>query len=75
MFLCILSCNSRIDEARSEIRRFADAHREETIEVGKPSVMIPVSSNSSVLQPAASFKALQKKIEAFTAAEIPREYV
>jgi diguanylate cyclase (GGDEF)-like protein len=73
-FLCVLSRNTRIDEVRSEIRRFADAHLEETIEVGKRSVMIPVSSNWSVLPPAASFDALQKKIEAFTAAQTPREY-
>lgn len=73
-FLAILSRNTRIDEVRSEIRRFADAHLEQNIEVGNRSILIPVSSNWSVLPPAASFEALQKKIEAFTAAQIPREY-
>ena len=73
-FLAILSRNTRIDEVRSEIRRFADAHVEHTIDLGDRRVMIPVSSNWSVLPASSSFEALHKKIEAFTAAQVPREY-
>jgi len=73
-FLAILSRNSRIDTVRSEIRHLADSQLDQTIEVGNRTVLIPVSSNWSVLQASSSLEALQKKIEAFTAAQVPREY-
>lgn len=73
-FLAILSRKARIDEVRSEIRRFADAPQEETIDVGNRNVLISVSSNWSVLTASSSFESLHKKIEAFTAAQVPREY-
>jgi GGDEF domain-containing protein len=40
--LAILSRSGRIDQVRTEIRRFADARLEETVEVGNRSVLIPV---------------------------------
>jgi GGDEF domain-containing protein len=72
--LAILSRNTRIDEVRSEIRRFADAHLEHAVEVGNRTIRVPVTSNWAVLPPASSFEALLRKIEAFTAAQVPREY-
>jgi len=73
-FLAILPRKTRVDEVRSEIRRFADEHLEQTIEIGNRTVIVPVSSNWSVLTPSSSFDALLKKIEAFTAAQVSRDY-
>ncbi len=73
-FVAILSRSRRIDQVRAEIRHFADTRLEETVEVGNRSVLIPVSCNWSVMQPFPNFEELHKKMEAFAAAQIPREY-
>lgn len=73
-FLAILSRNGRIDEVRAEFRRFAGEQLHQTVELGSRSVMIPISSNWSVLSPSSSLEALYNKIEAFTSAQVTREY-
>ena len=73
-FLAVLSRSTRIDQVRAEIRRFADARLEENVEIANRLVLIPVSCNWSVMPPALTFEALHKKIDAFAAAQVPREY-
>lgn len=73
-FLGILSRDKRIDQVRSEIRRFADAPVQETIQLGNRAVLVQVSTNWSIMQPSPPFEALQRKIETFTAAQVPRDY-
>jgi hypothetical protein len=59
---------------RTEMRRFADIKLEKTIEVGQRTVLIPISAGWSVFPVAPPMDALLKKVEAFTAAQIPRDY-
>lgn len=73
-FLAILSRDKRIDQVRSEIRSFADAPVQETVQLGSREVSIQVSTNWSITQPSPPYEALQRKIETFTAAQVPRDY-
>ena len=73
-FLAILSRDKRIDQVRSEIRCFADASVQETVQLGSREVSIQVSTNWSITQPSPPYEALQRKIETFTAAQVPRDY-
>ena len=73
-FLGIIVRDRRIDQVRSEIRRFADASVQQTFQVGSREVPIQVSTNWSLMQVSPPFEALQKKIETFTAAQVPRDY-
>lgn len=73
-FLAILSRDKRIDQVRSEIRHFADAPVQETLQLGTRAVSIQVSTNWSIIQPSPPYEALQRKIETFTAAQVPRDY-
>lgn len=73
-FLAVVSRPGRIDEVRSEIQRFADARLEDTIEIGNRTVLIPISSNWSVIAATSPADVLMKRVEAFTAAQMPRDY-
>ncbi len=73
-FLGIIARDRRIDQVRSEIRRFADASVQQTFQLGNRDVPIQVSTNWSIMQASPPLEVVQKKIEAFTAAQIPRDY-
>ncbi len=73
-FLAILSRAKRIDQVRSEIRRFADAPVQQTVQLGSRAVLIQASASWSITQPSPPYEALQRKIETFTAAQVPRDY-
>jgi GGDEF domain-containing protein len=65
----------RIDHVRSEIRQFADAKLEKTTEVGQRTVLIPISATWSVFPLAPPLDAFLKHVEAFTAAQVPHDYI
>jgi GGDEF domain-containing protein len=73
--LGILARPHRIDQVRSEVRRFADDRLESTVELGQRSVLIPISASWSVLPVTSPVEALLKQIDAFTAAQFSRDYV
>jgi len=73
--IAVLTRAERIDEVRAEIRRFADSKLEKAVDIGCRSILIPLSANWSVLPIAPPMEALLKKLEAFAAAQIPRDYV
>ncbi|HTS49422.1 MAG TPA: GGDEF domain-containing protein [Bryobacteraceae bacterium] len=74
-FLGILSRHARIDQVRGEIRQFASAKLEDAVDLGDRVVLIPVSSNWSVMPFTAPPESLLKKVAAFTAAQVSRDYV
>jgi len=47
---------------------------QETVQLGNREVSIQVSTNWSITQPSPPYEALQRKIETFTAAQVPRDY-
>jgi len=73
--IAVFTRAERIDQVRAEIRRFADSKLEKIVDIGNRSIVIPISANWSVLPIAPTMEALLKKVEAFTAAQVPRDYV
>jgi diguanylate cyclase (GGDEF)-like protein len=73
--VAILDRTDRIDRVRSEIRQFADVKLEKTMEVGHRTVLIPISASWSIFPVTSPKDAFLKQIEAFTAAQSPRDYV
>jgi GGDEF domain-containing protein len=72
--VALLERTDRIDRVRSEIRQFADTKLEKTIEVGRRTVLIPISASWSLLHVAPPYEAFVKQIDAFSAAQIPRDF-
>jgi GGDEF domain-containing protein len=72
-FLAVLSRRECIDHVRSEIGRFADAKLEKTVDVGNRRVLIPISAVWSIFQVAPPLDDLIRQVEAFTAAQAPRD--
>ena len=72
--LAVLERGELIDHVRAEIRRIGDAKLEKTIEVGQRTVLIPIAASWSVIQVSPPLNDLLKKLEAFTAAQVPRDY-
>ena len=72
--VALLERSERIDRVRSEIRQFADTKLEKTIEVGRRTVLIPISASWSLLPVAAPMEAFLRQIDAFSAAQIPRDF-
>ena len=73
--VAVLERAERIDQVRAEVRRFADAKLDKTIEIGPRSVLIPISANWSVFAITPPWEGLLKRVETFTAAQMPKEYV
>ena len=73
--LALLHRSDRIEKVRTEIRRFADVKLEKTIEVGARTVLLPISASWSVFALEPPLDALLKRLEAFTAAQVPRDLV
>jgi len=73
--LALLERTERLDRVRTELRQFADLKLEKTIVVGQRTVLIPISAVWSVFPVTPPMDSFLKQIEAFTAAQIPRDYV
>ena len=65
----------RIDRVRYEVRQFADQKLERTMELGQRTVLIPIAASWSVFPLMPPQDSLMRQIEAFTAAQAPRDYV
>jgi GGDEF domain-containing protein len=72
--VALLERQERIDRVRTEIRRFADAKFDQTTEVGQRTVLIPISASWSIFPLAPPLDAVMKQLEAFAAAQAPRDY-
>jgi len=72
--LAVLDRPGRVDTVRAEVRRFADTKLERTMEVGQRTIHISTSATWSLMQVAAPIEALMQQVDAFTAAQLPRDY-
>jgi len=68
--IAVLEREGRLDKVCAEIRAFADAKLEKTVEVGARTVMLPISANWTIFPVSPPVEALLKKLDAFTAAQI-----
>jgi GGDEF domain-containing protein len=73
--LAILTRSERLDQVRADVRRFADAKLESTVELGQRSVLIPVSASWCLLPVMPPQSTLLKQIDVFTAAQTSKDYV
>jgi len=73
--VAVLERPLRIDRVRYEVRQFADQKLERTMELGQRSVLIPIAASWSVFPVLPPFDTTMRQIEAFTAAQVPRDYV
>jgi GGDEF domain-containing protein len=73
--VAVLERQGRIETVRTEISRFAEAKLEKTAEVGNRTVLLPISGTWSVFTVASPIDELLKKMEAFTASQVPRDFV
>jgi GGDEF domain-containing protein len=71
--IALLDREEPIEHLRTEIRRFADAKLQKTIQLGMRSVMIPISAAWSVFPAAPPADGLIHKIEAFLGTQIHSE--
>jgi GGDEF domain-containing protein len=62
-----------IDRIRAEIRIFADARLERTMEVGQRTVLVPISAAWVVFPVEPPLEVFLKQVDLFTAAQLPRE--
>jgi len=72
--LAVLDRPGRVDAVRADVRRFADAKLERTLEVGQRTIHISTSATWSLIQVVSPFEDLMQQVEAFAAAQLPREY-
>jgi GGDEF domain-containing protein len=73
--VAILSRPQRLDEVRTFVQHFADAKLEKTIEVRGRTLLLPISVSWAVFPITSPADVFLKKVETFTAAQIPRDYV
>lgn len=73
--IALLEREDRLEKVRTELRRFADVKLEKTVEVANRTVLLPISASWSIFSVAPPMEELLKKMEAFTAAQVPRDYV
>jgi GGDEF domain-containing protein len=71
----IIERSERIDHVSAQLRQFADVKLEKTVDLGNRTVLIPISCSWSVFPITAPLEAFLKKLDTFTAAQIPRDYV
>jgi GGDEF domain-containing protein len=62
-----------VERIRTEIRQFADARLERTIEIGHRTVLIPISAAWVVFPLEPPMDVFLKQVEIFTTAQLPRE--
>jgi GGDEF domain-containing protein len=72
--VALLERTERLDRVRAEIRQFADTRVDKTVEVGQRTVLVPLSASWSIFPLTPPLDALLKQLEAFTAAQVPRDY-
>ncbi len=72
--VAVIERPSRIDRVRAEIRQFADLKLEKTMEVGQRTVLIPITASWTVFPIVPPQDILLKQVEAFAAAQAPRDY-
>jgi hypothetical protein len=70
----LLERAERIDRVRAEIRQFADLRLDKTVEVGQRTVLIPISAIWAIFPLAPPMDSFLKQLEAFTAAQVSRDY-
>jgi GGDEF domain-containing protein len=70
----LLERAERLEHVRAEIRQFADIRFDKTVEVGQRTVLIPISATWSIFPLAPPLDAFLKQLEAFSAAQVPRDY-
>ncbi|HEX4592770.1 MAG TPA: diguanylate cyclase [Bryobacteraceae bacterium] len=70
--IALLEREERLEKVRDEIRRFAEAKLEKTAEIGNRTVLLPISASWSIFLVAPPMEDLLKKMEAFTAAQVPQ---
>jgi diguanylate cyclase (GGDEF)-like protein len=73
--IALLEREDHLEKVRAEIRRFAEVKLEKTAEVGNRTVLLPISASWSIFAVTPPMDELLKKMEAFTAAQVPRDYV
>jgi len=73
--VAVLQRESPLETVRTEIRRFAEVKLEKTIEVGNRTVLLPISASWSMFSVAPPMEELLKKMEAFTASQVSRDFV
>jgi diguanylate cyclase (GGDEF)-like protein len=73
--IAVLERDDRLEKVRTEIRRFAEVKLEKTAEVGNRTILLPISASWSIFTVTPPVEELLKKMEAFTAAQVPRDYV
>jgi GGDEF domain-containing protein len=71
--IAVLEREERLEKVRTEIRRFIEVKLEKTIEVGNRTILLPISASWSIFPVAPPLEDLLKKMEAFMAAQIPRD--
>ena len=72
--VAVIELATRIDRVRTEIRQFADQKLEKTMEVGQRTVLIPITASWTVFPISPPRDILLKQVEAFAAAQAPRDY-
>jgi GGDEF domain-containing protein len=71
--VAVLERDERLEKVRTELRRFIEAKLEKTVEVGNRTILLPISASWSIFSVAPPMEAPLTKIEAFTAAQVPRD--
>jgi GGDEF domain-containing protein len=70
----LLERGERLERVRLEVQRFADVRLDKTIEVAHRTVLIPISAVWTIFPLAPPLEAFLKQVEAFTTAQVPRDY-
>ena len=73
--IALLEREDRLEKVRTELRRFIDAKLEKTVEISNRTVLLPISASWSIFSVTPPVEDLLKKMEAFTVAQVPRDYV
>jgi len=73
--MAVMERGEGIEKVRTEMRRFAEVKLERTVEIGNRAILLPVSANWSIFPVTPPMEELLKKLEVFTAAQVPRDYL
>jgi GGDEF domain-containing protein len=73
--VAVLHRHSALDSVRSEVGRFAEKKLEEMFNISGRSILLPISASWTVFPLVPPLDVLFRKIEIFTAAHVPRDYV
>lgn len=73
--IALLERDAKLETVRDEVRSFAEAKLERTAEVGNRTVLLPISATWTIFMVGPPMDELLKRMEAFTAAQVPRDFV